>query len=294
MGNMSKGFCYLLVVMLTASSLIVAESASAQTTPKPSVPEFTIRYVDINYDVPATTPTYKIDQFTGEQIQATSGEPGYHVEEKSLEFIIQNQPLASYINSNGRIVQMFYNFRFKGQFGDWIYFPFNPDGTSVYREPSFYEEAFGASALPNIYSGPSPSESVVSVWLDTLSSLAYQEIPDGVAIDVQAQAMFGYTKLNVNDYVVFCGQTSDWSPTQTVTLVNGASYSSINTSAPPTPSPIPSASPTPTETPTATSSLTPANPNLPVNQFAFLAIGIAVTIVAVCLGLIVYVRKRRG
>ncbi len=49
--------------------------ANAQSIPKPSVPEFTLRYVVQPYYIPATTPTYTIDPYTGEQKIQASGSP---------------------------------------------------------------------------------------------------------------------------------------------------------------------------------------------------------------------------
>ncbi len=44
----------------------MVESAFAQLIPTPSIPEFTLKYIDYSYDVP---PTYKIDEYTGERWQ---------------------------------------------------------------------------------------------------------------------------------------------------------------------------------------------------------------------------------
>lgn len=46
MERISKSFASLLVVTLAVSSLIMIESASAQSIPTPSVPEFTLEIVD--------------------------------------------------------------------------------------------------------------------------------------------------------------------------------------------------------------------------------------------------------
>jgi hypothetical protein len=80
--------------------------------PKPSIPDFTLKFVIDSYDVP---PTYGIDQYTGETI-ITEG--GYHVDNKTIEITIKNQPYTySYNDSSAWIV---YNVMVKGHFGeDW-------------------------------------------------------------------------------------------------------------------------------------------------------------------------------
>jgi len=58
---------------LAISSLVMIDSASAQSIPKPSTPGFSLRLIDNSYDVPPTT---TVNPYTGKT--ETSG--GYHVE----------------------------------------------------------------------------------------------------------------------------------------------------------------------------------------------------------------------
>ena len=55
MGSIGKGLSLLLVVILVGSSLIMVESASAQSIPKPSIPEFTVNLIDSSYDIPPSS-----------------------------------------------------------------------------------------------------------------------------------------------------------------------------------------------------------------------------------------------
>lgn len=82
MGTASKVSTSILTIILVASSLLLAPLANAQTTPKPSVPEFTLKYVDNSYDVPSTT-TSTTDPYTGKTITTTT--PGYRIEKKPLK-----------------------------------------------------------------------------------------------------------------------------------------------------------------------------------------------------------------
>ena len=85
--------CLTICLILAISSLMVVRLASSAIT-KPSVPEFTVKFVDASYNVPTTS---SIDPFTGQNVT----NEGYHVENRTIELIIKNQPFASYI-SNGQ------------------------------------------------------------------------------------------------------------------------------------------------------------------------------------------------
>ena len=89
MACLGRFFSILLVTLLTASSLIMVESANAQTIPKPSVPEFTL-----------------------------------YVVESSMEVTIRNQPLTPY--ENGSYPGLYYVFRYgdnNTRIGSWNYDP---------------------------------------------------------------------------------------------------------------------------------------------------------------------------
>ena len=62
MGSTSKGVSLLFVVVLAVSSLMMVESAFAQSIPKPSVPEFTVKFVDRSYSVEESS---QINPYTG-------------------------------------------------------------------------------------------------------------------------------------------------------------------------------------------------------------------------------------
>jgi hypothetical protein len=67
---MSKIVALMLSALLVLYSLAIVCSANAQSTSKPSVPEFTLKLVDNSYDeppIPSTTPTYTIDPYSGKQ-----------------------------------------------------------------------------------------------------------------------------------------------------------------------------------------------------------------------------------
>ncbi|MDR0373670.1 MAG: hypothetical protein LBI79_09020 [Nitrososphaerota archaeon] len=83
--------------------------------PIPSVPEFTIKYVNYSYDVPATT-TSHTDPYTGKV--TTEIHQGYHVKNFTLEITIKNQAFPASIA--GDALGMRYFIQTKGHFeNDW-------------------------------------------------------------------------------------------------------------------------------------------------------------------------------
>lgn len=207
---MNKRFAILLILILTASSPIVVKPAYSSIT-KPSVPEFTLEYVDHSYYVP---PTYGIDQFTGKSIIT---EEGYHVDNRTIEFTIKNQPFTSYVDASGNNINLYYKFRYKGPYGnDWSYYP-DSSHTYVYWGYSGYDPFPDTSASNSDYT-------VIAVNLRALTSYppGTPEIPIGGQVEFQVQAIIGYvehssTGMLAGSFVGFVGERSDWSETVTFT-----------------------------------------------------------------------------
>jgi hypothetical protein len=103
MRNLNKYQILPIVIILMASSLIMVKTSSAaDSTPKPFVPEFTVRFVNASYPVTETNP------YTGiNETKLASND--------SIEVIIKNQPLDA---SNGYVIC--FNVRAKPHFeGNW-------------------------------------------------------------------------------------------------------------------------------------------------------------------------------
>jgi hypothetical protein len=218
---------------MAISSLIIVKPASSQTTP--SVPEFTLKYIDYSYDVP---PTYGINQYTGQNVTIQAG---YHVDNRTMLFTIKNQPFTSYNDSSGNYITLYYNFRYKGHYGDeWSYYPFAGVQTTHSYGP------YGGGPFLD-YPASNSDYTVTSINLDVLTSFpGGPQIPDGSQVDFQVQAQIGHidpipSGLLAGDFYNFTGESSDWSNTQTITVSNGSTSTSISSST--------SANPTPTSTP---------------------------------------------
>ncbi|MCW3996087.1 MAG: hypothetical protein NWE98_08080 [Candidatus Bathyarchaeota archaeon] len=172
-----------LVFVLAVPMALVVGSASASL----SKPEFTVQYVDHSYDVP---PTYGKDAYTGQTIIVSGG---YHVDNRTIDVTIRNQPFASY-NASGHMTQLYYNVRSKGHFEDW-------NGASVRTVNAFEASASGYT--------------VVSI------NIAYWSVREGGQIDFQVQAIAGYPAADA----AYCGsihfttvEEGPWSDIQTITI----------------------------------------------------------------------------
>ena len=202
-GCIGKSLSLLLIVLLTLSSSMMTEPAFAQTptsspAPKstPSVPEFTVQLVGPSYTQPTT---YQLNQKTG-LVVATIG---YTNEYSDIQVTIKNQPLAFNYPAPTLIggFGFYYNIQVRphSSSGDW---------TDVYH-------AWGDGYL-------------VSTNTEyTITSLSIEGYGfEGSQTDIQVQAMIGQigwgynpnaSQIDMYPYK-FEGQTSSWSPTQTVTV----------------------------------------------------------------------------
>jgi hypothetical protein len=265
---MRKNATLLLITILTVSSLIMVGSVFAEATPKPSVPEFTLKYVDNSYDIP---PTYGIDQYTGEKVITS---PGYHVDNREVEFTIKNQPFTPYTDASGNDISLYYNFRFKGPYGnDWTYYP------KTDRSYGFYTGFFpDTSASKSDYT-------VITVPLHALTNypLGTPEISTGSNVEFQVQAIIGYIEVNhtgmsAGDFYNFTGERSDWSNTQTILISESQ-----------TPTPSPATTPTPTSSP----SPTPYSGTGLSEQEIIIGVAIVAVVIGAGLGLLIYLIKRK-
>jgi hypothetical protein len=223
----------LITFVLAASSLLMATPVRAET-PKPSVPEFIVETVSSPYDVPPTTTT-TIDPYTGKETVTTQS--GYHVENKTTQIKIRNQPFTSTkIQENGQewTLGLCYNIRFKGHFST---------GWSYYR-------LHNCSSDGNLWQASSSGYTIV---------LIDEYLPNEGQMDFQIEALVGYEQGIVTcpgapgTARVVTGETSGWSPIQTAEIKD-KQITASSTFPPCTPPPI---TPTPTTTTTQTLTVAP-------------------------------------
>jgi hypothetical protein len=223
-----KIFQLLLVIILIVFTALIANPARAQIS-APSVPEFTLQYVDRSYNIP---PTYGTDPYTGETIITS---PAVHVDNRTIDVTIQNQPFTPYQDGN-HTIQLYYNVRSKGHFAEF---------TS--------DSDYGSHSATGVQASTS-SDTVISF------SIEYWNIPLGGQIDFEVQAFIGYTYYNegacFTDNVVTVGESA-WSSPQTISFGSGA----VSTSAPSTPTPTATSPPTATASPFRNLTAIPIQPD---------------------------------
>jgi hypothetical protein len=241
----NKIFALLTIFVLSASAMLMV-FPSGVLAANPSVPDFTVAYVDHSYNVPITHWT-TTDPYTGEQIVHTSG--GEHVDNRTIDVTIRNQPFTPYKDPNSnQTVYLYYNVRSKGHFENW-------DSASSGRN----QDGIQATTSTN---------TVISL------NIGYWNVPQGGQIDFQVKAIEGYTFYNSQacgtQYQNTVGD-SGWSNTRIVTIGNTTPSSSTpqSTSIPYQPNPtfnpyLPTASPIPPQNPTAT----PTQPNILMDIFS--------------------------
>ena len=207
----------LFTIFILATSAMLMAFPSGVLAANPSVPEFTVAYVDHSYTVPVTHWT-TTDPYTGEQIVHSSG--GEYVDNRTIDVTIKNQFFTPYIDDSNNTVYLYYNVRSKGHFENW-----NGDSD------------LGSHSQTGIQATTSGS-TVVSF------SIQYWNVPQGGQIDFQVKAVTGYTFYNSQacgtQYQNTVGE-SGWSNTRTVTIGNPTPASA-------TPQPV--WTPNPTITPT--------------------------------------------
>ena len=271
---MTKAFALTLILILATSSLMMTESASAQSIFKPSVPEFTAKYVDHSYE---TQPTYGYDEYTGKNVIT---EPSEHVDNRTIEIKIKNQPFTPFTDQNGNNINLLYNVRYKGSFGqEW---------SLMFGERA--EWAGGAVDPYGTYGFPTQD---ASAQYTTISYSLPWNMVEG-QMDIQVEALVGYTNRTVDQsrahilwsvYIyTFYGEESGWSNTQTVKL--GESGSIL------TPSPS-SSNPTTTLTLTPTITSSPGNP-ISVPLSTLIAVVAAFSAVIVALLLMLYRKQGKN
>ena len=231
MGSISKSFSLILILTLAASILIIVKPAFSQT-PTPSVPEFTLQYINSTYSVTTTNP------YTG--VNTTQ-----QIDNSTIDFIIGNQPFTPYSN-----IQLYYIIQEKGHFGGtWTQVPYtltqsNSQHTTLLIPTSNYP-------------ANSQLDFQVEAAIGHYTTVPYY--PHGYDNNGNPIGMpFGTTK-------VFNGTQSGWSNTQTINLADGSV--SISTSPNPTTTTTPRST-SPTNSPTST----PTVPEFPTIEIMLLFI----------------------
>jgi hypothetical protein len=258
----SKTCPILIILILSFLTILLVFNPGVLAASNPSVPQFTLQYVDHSYDIP---PTYGTDPYTGNTIMKTYGS---HVDNRTIDVTIMNQPFTPYKDSSNNTIQLYYNVRSKGHFEEW-----NGDSD------------FGSHSVRGLQASSS-TYTVISF------DIQYWGVSAGGQIDFQVEAITGYAYYDASacgtNYQTTVGN-SGWSSIQTITIGNPANVSSttppISTPNLPTFNPYnPTVTPSPSQNPTST-------PILPGAQtgglFGFVWVQTALIVMAIVIAVLV-------
>jgi hypothetical protein len=278
---MHRAIALALIIVLVASSMLLLQTACAQSITQPSAPELTVKQIDQSYDVPLTYRT-STNPYTGQQ--ETTSEGGYHVENKTIQLTIKN---PVYDDRDW----LHYNVRIKGHFtSDWT----NLYGANDTYCPEMTNSDYTVIAFSNSYGGgfSGPNGARISA-------------PSGGQVDIQVAVIEQSTVTHGDPHMQFSWgynnvytQLGDWSNIQTITIgtiteVQTSTPAPTNPPSEPTPPPI--ASSAPTQNPTAT----PIQPNtqtdvLSGSTWQDIALAVACGVIAVLAAALVLSLRRRA
>jgi hypothetical protein len=277
----------ILILSLSIASFIIPLNSAITT---PTIPNFTLKYVDNSYDV---QPTYGVDQYTGETVVTQAG---YHVQNRSIVVSISNQAFSSYYDSEGHRITLSYDIRWKGHFGDiWTEITSSLGGYVV-ASSSLAETSGGKTSLVD----PDAPFTVVTFSLSGNNGTdygVYLNIESGGQIDFQVEALIGYnTAVQVTpsagdyrggEYYVFTGESSGWSNTQTITINEGAS-----TTVSPSSSAMPSGSASQNPTSTTSQPNSGGSTTFGLDLLGTTIVVLLASIVVLLVFVVFYLRKR--
>jgi len=260
-------------VLLSSLMVLTVKPADAQAVSKPSVPQFTLKFVAHPYDVP---PTYTTNPYTGE---TTITSTGYHEENKTIEVTIKNRPFTPYTDKDGHKIELYYMIENKGRFDDtWSYW-------------------LSRDNPPPIQSN---SEYTIVSWLARVNGYP---VPDNAQVDFRVRAVVGYAydtvresgslawMYGVSAWYVQSQASSDWSDTQTITITDSSSPVTSSQTVPPQNSTVPPVNNQPQTSEQTQQSEQNKLSDFMFNPFFLLGIG-ALVGVGATLAVLVFTRRR--
>lgn len=268
MSKTSRVACLFLLLLLIATCLVTVQSGSAQTNPKPSVPEFTLTLKSHPYDVPPTTYT-NVNPSTGETTNCNTA--GYRDNNQTITITIKNQSFSTGPNYT---YWLFYDVEIKDYYhNNW---------TELY---SF----FGASGIGDVvqnYFCNNPIDSQVSVKVKAILQNKTQffvpPIP-GFPASLQPNSGYHYGWTPIS--------SSEWSAIETLSLSDG----SISVSSPVsfTISPTSQLDTSSSENPTVNPTLVCINAMVLPLEWLWAVVIVVVAVVFALLFVVIFFMRRR-
>jgi hypothetical protein len=200
----------LVAIMVVSTLLLFAKPIDAQTIPKPSVPEFTVRWMNYSYVIPATT---TIDPYSGNVVN----NPSQLRINYSIEVVINNKPTTETLR---------YNIRAKGHFeSNWSSPVYSYEHAPVMSNQSTTSITFTSTSNDGAYRTSGD-------WTPLYAPVNGQ-------MDFQVQAFVGYYTNNgdastpLGSSMYFTTVNGEWSSTQTIGIAGAANPASSPTSSVP-------------------------------------------------------------
>jgi len=247
-----------MVAIFVLSSIIMVESASGQTIPKPAMPEFTAKYVDNSYTYP---PTYGTDPYSGKTIQTGGGFTHYN---KTIEISIKNQPFTTYYEDDN-LINLYYRVSYKGHFENQCHY--------------YTKNANLDSDYTSIWFG--------LVWDTWSPEVSLGALSAGDKVDFRVQTQIGYFGLRENrlaptgysiNYDDLHGEASEWSTIQTFVMTGTPDLTPL---------------PPPSPSPTSNSPMPTINTGSLVEPFPFPLLVGALVIIVVVIASVLFLRRHR-
>ncbi len=211
MKNIGKALLLILTLTISIINLNMVESASTQSIPKPSAPEFTVKWMNNSYTIPATS---SIDPYYGSVVN----NPSQLKINYSIAVVINNQPTSETLR---------YNIRAKGHFEkNWSFPIYSYEYAPIMSNQSTTSSVFTSTSDDGIYSTSGYSTSLYA--------------PVNGQVDFQVQAFVGYYTNNWNASTPlgsswhFTTVESEWSNTQTITITGISALANNSPSSSPT------------------------------------------------------------
>ena len=171
--------------------------------PTPSTPEwFSVTFIDRSYDVPTTT-SYTTDYYTGKVTSQIN--PGYHVENRTIEIVIKNPNLQQY--------------------------PTTIDGNkSILR---YAVQSKGAYSPKNFSAGGGTQYNAQTDSEYTTISLSTDGMTPGGTVNIRIATAFGYQYMGADGLLprlMYATKLSDWTEAKSITIPEESSTQQIPTS----------------------------------------------------------------
>jgi hypothetical protein len=250
---------------LIGSNILTVQYAHAQSIPKPSVPEFTVRFVDQSYGIPSST---SIDPYTGKTVT----NPAHYVINYTIQLTIKNQTYPSSLD-------LFYNIRVKAHYQE-------DNWTTLYGHE--YSPRVTNTDLTLVFSCNS-NNSVYRNFYRGDGAEIYAP-PEG-QIDVQVEAFqagedyYQSTSNPLGSWSWTIRVESGWSPTQTITIPE----STQTTSSPAPTASNPPLTPNQSTIPSSSADLTANLTSVPLS----LLVAVVVVFLVVIISLLIFYRRPR-